>query len=94
MSGAQELPIVLKLWAHDAPNSGVDTRGTTDEAADIIKELYEALRDSANALQNLATRVTDHGSSPELRAKQAVLQEQASAAFSALAKARGEQVPA
>jgi hypothetical protein len=53
-------------------------------------ELYEALRDAANTLQNLATRVTDHGSSPELRAKQAALQEQADRAFAALAKARGE----
>lgn len=53
-------------------------------------ELYEALRDAANALQSLATGVTDHGSSPHLRATQAVLQEQANAAFAALTKARGE----
>lgn len=50
-----------------------------------LVELYEALRDAANALQAQAKAVTHHGSSPDLRRKQAAIQEQADAAFSALA---------
>lgn len=36
-------PIVLRLWAHDTPNSGRDTRGAPDEAADLISELLATL---------------------------------------------------
>lgn len=55
-------------------------------------ELYEALRDAANALRFHADSITHHGSSPELRQKQAVVMEQADKAFAAIAKARGEAV--
>ena len=57
-------------------------------------ELYEALRDAANDLQNLATRELEHGSSAEMIRRQAVIQGRANAAFAVLAKARGEAVPA
>lgn len=36
-------PIVLKLWAHDTPNSGLDTTGASGEAADLILEMLDAL---------------------------------------------------
>jgi hypothetical protein len=90
MSGDQELPIVLKLWAHDAPNSGMDTTGAPEEAADVIKDLYNGCNALLGLLQLLSHR---DDVSDDLRGF-LTSGHRIDEAEKAVAKARGEQVSA